>query len=177
MFDGRETLRMETVTAERCDIRMKDGTIDADVMVTRRRSFVYVNVRMQNENEAEEFYLGPHKSGLPDAAHYSPAYQGYGFTPARVERQRPTSSLRSGTTSASCSRAGRRGTPPGPRLQRPGDVIPQREADLLPGRCVRLREPEGRLDVTQPGVGVSPAQGRSERRLTDRGGPLLVAGE
>lgn len=75
-FDGRQTLRMETGSAERPDIRFQDGTIDVDVMTSRRRSFAYINFRAQNEGEREEFYLRPHKSGLPDAAQYAPVFQG-----------------------------------------------------------------------------------------------------
>ncbi|HEX6629345.1 MAG TPA: hypothetical protein VF105_15450 [Gemmatimonadaceae bacterium] len=76
MFDGRQILRMETGSAERRDIRFEDGTIDVDVMTSRRRSFVYVNFRVQNEGEYEDFYLRPHKAQLPDAAQYAPVFQG-----------------------------------------------------------------------------------------------------
>jgi hypothetical protein len=75
-IDGREALRMETGTAHRTDIQLEDGTIDADVMTTRRRSFVFFDFRVQGEGEYEEFYLRPHKSLLPDAAQYAPVYQG-----------------------------------------------------------------------------------------------------
>jgi hypothetical protein len=75
-FDGRQTLRMETGSAERADIKFEDGTIDVDLMTSRRRSFVYIIFRAQNEGEHEEFYLRPHKSGLPDAAQYAPVFQG-----------------------------------------------------------------------------------------------------
>jgi hypothetical protein len=67
---------METGNAFRRDVQLLDGTIDADVKVTRRRSFVYVNFRVQTDGEQEEFYLRPHKSNLPDATQYSPVYQG-----------------------------------------------------------------------------------------------------
>lgn len=75
-FDGRQTLRMHTGSAERPDIKFEDGTIDVDLMTSRRRSFVYVMFRMLNDGEREEFYLRPHKSGLPDAAQYAPVFQG-----------------------------------------------------------------------------------------------------
>jgi hypothetical protein len=74
---GRESLRMTTGTAYRRDVRLQDGTIDVDVMATRRRSFIYVAFRMENDEEYEEFYLRPHKSTLPDAAQYAPVYQGH----------------------------------------------------------------------------------------------------
>src|SRR3982751_6444038 len=75
-FDGRQVLRLENSAAARPDVRLQDGTIDVDVMTSRRRSFVYFNFRVQKEGEYEDFYLRPHKSTLPDAAQYAPVYQG-----------------------------------------------------------------------------------------------------
>ena len=75
-FDGRQVLAVETGFAHRRDVKMMDGTIDFDVQLTRRRSFVYVNFRIAGEGEHEEFYLRPHKSQLPDAVQYAPAWQG-----------------------------------------------------------------------------------------------------
>ena len=75
-FDGRQVLTIENGSAERRDVAFQDGTIDADVMTSRRRSFVYLSFRVQNEGEHEEFYLRPHKAGLPDAAQYAPTFQG-----------------------------------------------------------------------------------------------------
>jgi hypothetical protein len=75
-FDGRQVLTMENGAAERRDATFQDGTIDVDVMTSRRRSFVYLNFRVQNPGEAEEFYLRPHKAGLPDAVQYAPTFQG-----------------------------------------------------------------------------------------------------
>jgi hypothetical protein len=74
--DGRDVLHLETGTAFRTDISMRDGTIDLDVRVTDRRSFVYLHFRMQSEDEHEEIYLRPHKSNLPDALQYAPVWQG-----------------------------------------------------------------------------------------------------
>jgi hypothetical protein len=74
--DGRETLAFETGVATRRDVKLLDGTIEMDVQVTRRRSFVYVTFRMQDDKEYEDFYLRPHKSGLPDAVQYAPVHQG-----------------------------------------------------------------------------------------------------
>jgi hypothetical protein len=75
-IDGRETLSMGTGVAYRTDLRLEDGTIDVDLMTTRRRSFAFLGFRAQDEREREEFYLRPHKSLLPDAAQYAPVYQG-----------------------------------------------------------------------------------------------------
>lgn len=75
--DGtRDVLQVETGFAHRRDIKLEDGTIDFDVQLTRRRSFVYVCLRAQSDGEREEFYLRPHKSGLPDAVQYAPVWQG-----------------------------------------------------------------------------------------------------
>jgi len=73
--DGRETLRVETGWAYRRDVRLEDGTIDFDVQLTRRRSFVYLAFRIARDGENEELYLRPHKSGLPDAVQYAPVWQ------------------------------------------------------------------------------------------------------
>ena len=74
--DGRDTLQVETGFAFRRDVRLEDGTIEFDVQVTDRRSFVYVYFRAEADGEREEFYLRPHKSALPDAVQYAPVWQG-----------------------------------------------------------------------------------------------------
>lgn len=73
---GQDVLHVETGFAHRRDITLQDGTIDFDVRLTTRRSFVYVHFRVQGDGEREEFYLRPHKSGLPDAVQYAPVWQG-----------------------------------------------------------------------------------------------------
>jgi hypothetical protein len=74
--EGRDSLAVETGFAERSDARFADGTIEFDVQLTRRRSFVYVSFRIHDDDTREEFYLRPHKSTLPDAVQYAPVYQG-----------------------------------------------------------------------------------------------------
>jgi hypothetical protein len=76
-LDGREVLAVDGGIARRRDVRLQDGTIEFDVQVSRRRSFVYLDFRMAGDDEHEEFYLRPHKSGLPDALQYAPVYQGH----------------------------------------------------------------------------------------------------
>jgi hypothetical protein len=75
MRDGREALQLKSGFAYRRDVALEDGTVDMDVMTTRRRSFVYVMFRMQSDSTYEDFYLRPHKSELPDALQYAPVYQ------------------------------------------------------------------------------------------------------
>src|SRR4051812_44919695 len=74
--DDRDTLRVGTGWAFRRDVKLEDGAVDFDVQLSRRRSFVYLCFRMQDEREYEEVYLRPHKSELPDAVQYAPVYQG-----------------------------------------------------------------------------------------------------
>ncbi len=75
-FRGRRALRMRTGLAVRESVRMRDGTLDFDVMLSPQRSFVYIYTRMQSEDEHEEMYLRSHKSELPDAVQYSPVWNG-----------------------------------------------------------------------------------------------------
>lgn len=74
--DGRRALAVSTGSASHRDAELADGTIEFDVKMTERRSFVYVNFRMLDEAEREEIYFRPHKSSLPDAVQYAPVYQG-----------------------------------------------------------------------------------------------------
>ncbi len=75
-YDGRDVLSVENGFAYRRDVRLQDGTVDFEVQVTRRRSFVYLMFRMAGDREYEDLYLRPHKSSLPDAIQYAPVYQG-----------------------------------------------------------------------------------------------------
>lgn len=75
------------------DFEMRDGVIDVDVATTATvRGFMGIMFRIANDGaQAEEVYLRPHKSGLPDAMQYTPVlnggrnwqiYNGPGFTGA-----------------------------------------------------------------------------------------------
>jgi hypothetical protein len=72
----RDVLQVETGAGRRRDVRFEDGTIDLDVQLTSRRSFVYIEFRAVGDGENEEVYLRPHKSSLPDAVQYAPVWQG-----------------------------------------------------------------------------------------------------
>ena len=74
--EGREVLQVDTGFGFRRDVSLLDGTIDFDVQLSSRRSFVYVYFRAVEDGEREEFYLRPHKSALPDAVQYAPVWQG-----------------------------------------------------------------------------------------------------
>lgn len=75
-LEGRPVIAIATGAAIRRDVRMQDGTVDLDVQLTPRRSFVYIKFRMQSDTEYEEMYLRPHKSNLPDALQYAPVFDG-----------------------------------------------------------------------------------------------------
>ncbi|MGQ0643172.1 MAG: hypothetical protein ACT4P6_20700 [Gemmatimonadaceae bacterium] len=75
-FRGRRALRMRTGLAVREAVRLRDGTIDFDVILSPQRSFVYIYTRMQSEDDHEEMYIRAHKSELPDAVQYSPVWNG-----------------------------------------------------------------------------------------------------
>ena len=74
--DGEDILRIDGGTAylDRADFR--DGTIEFDVLATGDRAFVYLKSRGRSDEEYEDLYFRPHKSGLPDAVQYAPVVQG-----------------------------------------------------------------------------------------------------
>ena len=58
------------------DANFKNGTITFNIAVPEQRAFPGVYFRMENDNNYEEFYIRPHQSGNPDAAQYTPVYNG-----------------------------------------------------------------------------------------------------
>ncbi len=72
---GRSAFRAGTGRAIHRATRLEDGTIDVDVALNGKRSFVYLQYRMATDGEHEEIYLRPHKSGLPDAVQYAPVFR------------------------------------------------------------------------------------------------------
>ena len=77
-YMGRTALRMRSGEAVAKDVEFLDGTVEFDLAVGTRRNFPMIGLRRQGEGEYEEFYLRTHKSELPDAIQYVPAYQGVG---------------------------------------------------------------------------------------------------
>ena len=77
-FLGRPALRMCNAEAVAKNVSFRDGTLEFDIAVSTRRNFPMVGLRRQGEGEYEEFYFRTHKSELPDAIQYVPAYQGVG---------------------------------------------------------------------------------------------------
>ena len=76
--DSGGTLSVASGRAVHRDLMMADGTIEFDLEVTPHRSFVFVAFRVEERGEHEEIYFRPHKSMLPDAIQYTPAYLGRG---------------------------------------------------------------------------------------------------
>jgi hypothetical protein len=75
-WQGASALRMRNGGAIRTDAAFRDGTIEFDLAVSAHRSFVYLRFRLATEGESEELYFRPHKSSLPDAVQYTPAWHG-----------------------------------------------------------------------------------------------------
>jgi hypothetical protein len=73
---GRDALRLGSGTAYLPARRFRDGTIDFDLAVSSLRTFIGVRFRAQSPEVWEEIYFRPHKSGLPDAVQYAPAFAG-----------------------------------------------------------------------------------------------------
>ena len=91
-YQGRKCLFLDGGAAILKDLEMRDGVVDVDVATTASRGFFGFQFRIANDGaNAEEVYLRPHKSGLPDAMQYTPIlntgrnwqiYNGAGFTGA-----------------------------------------------------------------------------------------------
>jgi hypothetical protein len=91
-YQGRKCLLLDGGAAVLNDYEMRDGVIDVDVATTAIRGFFGIQFRIADDGaNAEEVYLRPHKSGLPDALQYTPIlntgrnwqlYNGPGFTGA-----------------------------------------------------------------------------------------------
>jgi hypothetical protein len=76
---GAAAIRSNNGRAIRRDVRLQDGTIEFDVELVPFRTFVYLQFRMEKDNELEEIYLRTHKQGLPDAVQYNPVWNGDSF--------------------------------------------------------------------------------------------------
>lgn len=91
-YQGRKCLFLDGGAAILKDLEMRDGVVDVDVATTASRGFFGFQFRIADDGaNAEEVYLRPHKSGLPDAMQYTPVlntgrnwqiYNGAGFTGA-----------------------------------------------------------------------------------------------
>jgi hypothetical protein len=91
-FQGRKCLLLNGGAALLRDFEMRDGVVDVDVATPAVYGFLGFMFRIVDDGaNAEELYLRPHKSGLPDAIQYTPVlntgrnwqlFSGSGFTGA-----------------------------------------------------------------------------------------------
>lgn len=73
---GREALQG---TAMLRGLEFRDGVIEYDLYISGARSYPGVYFRLTEENDAEHFYVRPHRAGLyPDALQYTPVVKGIG---------------------------------------------------------------------------------------------------
>jgi len=70
------TLHIISGRAIHRDTRLQDGTIELDMQLTGKRSFVYLQFRMAADHEYEEIYFRAHKSLAPDGIQYTPVFNG-----------------------------------------------------------------------------------------------------
>ena len=68
--------RALTGTATLKDVVFRDGILEFDIAVTGARGFPGIEFRIQSPGNLEQFYVRPHKSGLPDALQYQPMING-----------------------------------------------------------------------------------------------------
>jgi hypothetical protein len=91
-YQGRKCLMLDGGAAVLKDFEMRDGVVDVDVATRAVYGFLGFMFRIVDDGaNAEELYLRPHKSGLPDAIQYTPVlntgrnwqlFNGSGFTGA-----------------------------------------------------------------------------------------------
>ena len=62
--------------AVRREARLQDGTISFDLQLSGARSFVFLELRAEDDESYEEIYFRAHKSNLPDAVQYAPVFHG-----------------------------------------------------------------------------------------------------
>lgn len=75
-YMGVESLQITNGLISLSDVELLDGTIEVDVNFPNARFFPSVLFRMQDPQNSENFYIRPHQSGNPDAAQYTPVFNG-----------------------------------------------------------------------------------------------------
>lgn len=71
---GRNCL---TGTASLKNVKLKDGVVEVDVLVTGRTSYPGIIFRRSSDSDFERIYLRPHRAGhYSDAVQYSPTFNG-----------------------------------------------------------------------------------------------------
>jgi len=77
-FQNKACLKITDGTAILQDANFTNGIAEFDMAVEKSRYFPGFGFRMQDPENAEEFYVRPHQSGNPDALQYYPEYFGGG---------------------------------------------------------------------------------------------------
>jgi hypothetical protein len=75
-YKGKECFLLKSGAIILKSAQLRDGTIEADISFPQQRNFPGFAVRMQDQRNAELFYVRPHQSGNPDATQYTPVFNG-----------------------------------------------------------------------------------------------------
>lgn len=73
---GVPSIYLPQGSAQLNDVVFHNGIIEFDIAFPEGRGFPGINFRIQDELNAEEFYMRPHQSGNPDANQYTPIFNG-----------------------------------------------------------------------------------------------------
>ncbi len=72
-YQGRRAIRLRSGRAIRRDISFENGTIEFDLMVAPRRSFVSIHFRMAGDDDYEDMYFRPQSRPCPTRCSMSPS--------------------------------------------------------------------------------------------------------
>jgi hypothetical protein len=73
---GEKSIYLPDGFAHLDGVNFHNGIIEFDIAFPVSRGFPGVYFRMQDEQNAEDFYVRPHQSGNPDANQYTPVFNG-----------------------------------------------------------------------------------------------------
>lgn len=73
---GRPALFIDGGVATAIGIEARDGVVEVDVALERKRGFHGLIWRAENPGDYESFFVRPHQSGNPDATQYTPVFNG-----------------------------------------------------------------------------------------------------
>jgi len=82
-YKGKEAILFENADLETKAASFKDGIIEYDVAISTERAFDFLQFRIVDDFNYEEFYFRPHQSGKPDSTQYQPV------TPVSARHKRP----------------------------------------------------------------------------------------
>lgn len=73
---GEESIYLPDGFAFLNDVQFHNGVIEFDIAFPVSRGFPGIYFRIQDDLNAEDFYIRPHQSGNPDANQYTPVFNG-----------------------------------------------------------------------------------------------------